>query len=83
MAEKEVFELSDDELLQEAKKIKLSNVGDALIIGVLIGISIYSSVKNGFGLLTFLPLIYAPIAAKHRSRNTKLKDQIKQRRLEY
>lgn len=81
MTEKELAELSDQELLQEAKKNKFSNLTDALIIGVLIGISIYSTVKNGFGLLSFLPLVYGPIAAKNRIRNKKLKDLLRERQL--
>jgi hypothetical protein len=81
MAQKELAELTDQELLQEAKKIKSTNITDAVIFGVLIGIAIYSSVKNGFGLLSFLPLVYTPIAAKNRIKNKALEDLLKERNL--
>jgi hypothetical protein len=52
MTQEELAALTDQELLQEAKKIKSANLTDAIIIGVLIGIAIYSTVKNGIGLLS-------------------------------
>jgi hypothetical protein len=81
MQQKELAELTDQELLQEAKKIKSTNLTDGVIIGVLIGIAIYSTVKNGFGLLSFLPLIYIPIAAKNRTKNKAVNDLLKERNL--
>lgn len=47
---KELTEYSDEELLEEGKKIKSSNIMDAMMIGVLIGISLYSAFRNGVGL---------------------------------
>lgn len=82
MSKKNLTELTDEELLQEAKKIKSSTIFDALIFGVLIGIAIYSSVKNGFGLLTFLPIIYTPIALKNKIRNRELKKLLTEKSLE-
>ncbi len=81
MAKKIALELTDDELLQEVKKMKTTTIFDALIFGILIGIAIYSSVKNGFGLLTFLPLIYVPIAGKNRIKNKELKQLLIERNL--
>ncbi len=81
MKQKELAEFTDQELLQEAKKIKSTNLNDALIFGILIGIAIYSAVKNGFGLLSFLPLLYTPIAAKNRIRNKEVEDLLKKRNL--
>ncbi len=60
MKQKILAELTDEELLLEAKKNKPTMLYDTVIVGFLIGIAIYSSVKNGFGLLTFLPLVYTP-----------------------
>jgi len=34
------------------------------IIGFMAGVACYSTVKNGFGFLTFLPVIFFPIGAK-------------------
>lgn len=81
MSQEQLAALTDEELLLEAKKSKKVKIYDAAIIGVLIGIAIYSSVKNGFGLLTFLPLVYLPIAARNKSKNTELEKVLKERNL--
>ncbi len=81
MKQKELTELTDQELLLVAKRSNTTKVYDAVIIGLLFGIAIYSSVKNGFGLLTFLPLIYVPIAAKNKSKNNELEKLLKERNL--
>jgi hypothetical protein len=81
MTQKELAELTDQELLQEAKKIKSTKLFDGLIFGVLIGIAIYSIFKSGFGLFTFLPLVYTPIAAKNMKANKALEDVLKERKL--
>jgi hypothetical protein len=79
--QKELSELTDQELLQEAKKNKPNSLYDAVIFGILIGIAIYSTVNNGFGLLTFLPLVYIPIAAKNKTKNIALEKLLKERNL--
>lgn len=81
MDQKNILELTDEELLQQAKKIKSTNMFDAAAIGILMGIAIYSSVKNGFGLLTLLPLIYVPIAAKNKKKNKALEELLAERNL--
>lgn len=81
MKQKESAELTDEELLEEAKKNKSTKRYDAVIFGVLIGIAAYSSIKNGFGFLTFLPLVYVPIAAKNRTKNKELEKLLKERNL--
>jgi hypothetical protein len=73
--------LTDEELLQEAKKIKSTTIYDALFIGFLVGIAVYSSVKNGFGLLSFIPLVYLPIAAKNKKKSNELKKLLQERNL--
>jgi hypothetical protein len=47
----------------------------------LIGIAAYSSVKNGIGLITFLPLVYIPLAAKNKTKNKELEKLLKERNL--
>ncbi len=81
MKQNKLAELTDEELLQEAKRTKPTKIYDAVIIGFLIGIAIYSSVKNGFGLLTFLPLVYLPIAGKNKMKNKGLEKLLKERNL--
>jgi hypothetical protein len=81
MKQKEVTELTDQELLQEAKKMKPYALYDAVLIGALVGIALYSAVKNGFGFLTFLPLIYVPIAAKNKAKHKEVQKLLKERKL--
>ncbi|MEQ8246012.1 FUSC family protein [Fulvivirga sp.] len=78
---KELLELTDEELLKEAKTLNPTKVYDAAIFGVLVGISIYSSVTNGFGLLTFLPLVYIPIANKNKTKRKEVERLLNERGL--
>jgi len=59
MKQKELSELTDQELLDEAKKRKSTSIMNAVFIGFLIGIIIYSIVKNSLGFLTLIPLFLA------------------------
>lgn len=81
MNQKKLAELTDEELLAEAKRMKPTKIYDAVIFGFLVGIAIYSSATNGFGLLTFLPLVYVPIAARNKSKNDGLQKLLKERGL--
>ncbi len=56
MKQKELSVLSDQELLDEAKKMKSFSITNAFIIGFLVGIIVYSFAKNSWGLLTIIPL---------------------------
>ncbi len=78
---KESAGLTNEELLQEAKKSRSVYIMDAVILGFLIGVAVYSAVRNGFGLLTFLPLVYLPIAARNRTKNEELKKLLRERGL--
>lgn len=81
MKPKALSEVTDQQLLDLAKKNKPTTLYDAVIFGVLIGIAIYSTVVNGFGLLTFLPLVYLPIAAKNTAKTKELKNRLNERNL--
>ncbi|HOX81563.1 MAG TPA: FUSC family protein [Chryseolinea sp.] len=82
MTQKVLAELTNEELLGEAKKTKSSKIFDALAIGLLVGIAIYSSITNGIGLITFLPLVYIPIAARNNIKRKELEKLLKERNLE-
>lgn len=81
MKQNKYSDLSDEELLEQVKNMKPTKIYDAVFFGVLIGIAIYSTVKNGFGLLTFLPLVYLPIAAKNKNKIKELEKLLKERNL--
>jgi riboflavin transporter FmnP len=59
MQQKILSELTEQELLQEAKKMKSTSITNAVIIGFLVGIVIYSVAKNGLGFFTLIPLFIA------------------------
>lgn len=81
MIKKEVTEYTDEELRLEIQQIKSSNILNAVLIGVMIGIAIYSTVKNGLGILTFFPLFFVPMMIKKRARKKVLEEQMKERNL--
>ena len=81
MAQKEPAARTNEELLQEAKKIRPTTIMDAVIVGFLIGVAIYATVKGGLGLLTFLPLVYLPIAARNKTKHRALEALLNERGL--
>ncbi|MFC7772385.1 hypothetical protein [Flavobacterium sp. GCM10027622] len=62
-------ELSDQELVQKVKKLKINKIIDAVVIGITLGIAIYSAVKNGLEFFTFFPLIITYIILRNSSNN--------------
>jgi hypothetical protein len=83
MTNKDFSEFTDQELLNEAKKMKSFSISNALIIGVLVGIIFYSIVKNSWGLLTLIPLyfIYKMINDPKNKRSKDLEELLKVRNL--
>lgn len=81
MKPKEVSELTDAELLQEVQKIKSTLIINAVLIGIMIGVATYSTVKNGLGILTFFPLFFIPLFTKNVTRKKAVDQQIKERNL--
>jgi len=56
MERKKLGELTNEELLNEAKKMKSTAIINATLIGFLIGILIYSVAVNNLGFLTLILL---------------------------
>lgn len=73
--------ISDADLLSEVKRNRKYKTYDSVIFGFLVGVAIYSTVNNGFGLMTFLPLVYLPIAGKNRKRYDTMKNELLNRGL--
>lgn len=69
MKEKDLSELSDQELLDKKQKLKSSKIINAVLIGFLIGIAVYSSVKHGIGFFTIFPLIFILILTTQWKKN--------------
>jgi hypothetical protein len=54
--QKELSAYTNQELLDEVKKLKSFSITNAFVIGFLIGVIIYSVIENTWGLLTLIPL---------------------------
>ena len=59
MTQKELSELSDQELSIEAKKMKSASITSALLIGFMFGVVAWGVAKNNLGFLTLIPLFFA------------------------
>ena len=83
MNQKALSELTDQELLDESKKIKSFSITNAFFIGFLIGIVVYSVVKNSWGMLTLIPLyfVYKLINDPKNKRVQELEILLKERNL--
>jgi len=81
MKQKELSELTDQELLQEAKKMKSASIINALLIGFMIGIVIYSILKNSIGFFTLIPLFFVFKVFHKPKKNKELNELLKERDL--
>ena len=82
MNQKELTELTNQELIEEVEKIKPSPIVDAFFIGFLVGIIIYSLIVNSWGFLTLIPLFMVYKLLKKSKRNEVLKKELKDRGLQ-
>mgnify|MGYP006309597135 CR=1 FL=1 len=82
MNQKEISELTDQELIEEDKKIKPSPIVDAFFIGFLIGIIIFSVAANSWGFVTLIPLFLIYLLLKKSKRKTALQKELKERNLQ-
>jgi hypothetical protein len=69
-------DLSEHALLKKMKNLQTNKIVDATIIGVTIGIAIYSLVKNGLEFFTFFPLILAYMIFRNSANNKILEKEI-------
>jgi hypothetical protein len=85
MKEENLSTLTDQELLDEAKKMKSSAIMHALLIGIMIGIVIYGFAKSNLGFFALIPLFFA-FKVFHNPENNKkykvLRRLLKERNLE-
>lgn len=82
MTENELKDLSDQQLLEEAKKIRKVRIQYAVMIGFLIGIVIFSFAHNSWGFLTLIPLYFAYKLIKNPDHNKEVLDKLlKERKL--
>jgi F0F1-type ATP synthase assembly protein I len=58
MKQEERSELTEQELKDKAKKKRSTAIINAILIGFLVGIIIYSAVNNRLGFFTLIPLFF-------------------------
>ncbi|MBT8302052.1 MAG: FUSC family protein [Maribacter sp.] len=81
MDQKELSQLTDNELLEVAKNTKPSPLIDAFFIGFLVGIIVYSVATNTWGFLTLIPLFLIYVFLKKPKQYETLKKELKKRNL--
>ena len=74
--------LSDQELMEEFKKIKPSPVFDAFFIGFLVGILIYGAASNAWGFALLIPLFLIYLFLKKPKRYKALKEEMEKREIQ-
>ena len=85
MEQIEYTQMTDQELLVEAKKLKSFSITNALLIGFLAGGIFYSIVKSSWGMLTLIPLyfIYKLINDPKNKKIKELQNLFKERNLKW
>lgn len=79
---KKLSELSDEELLKKAKKMKSTAITSAFIIGFMFGVILWSVAKNTWGLFTLIPLyIIYKVINDSKSDKEELENLLKDRNL--
>lgn len=81
MKEKELSELTDQELLEKAKKLKSTAIINAVFIGAMFGIIFYSVAKNSLGWFTLIPLFLAYKLLNNSKDHKELERLLKERNL--
>lgn len=81
MTQKPLSELSDEELLEKAKKKQSMDITNALLIGFMMGVVVYSIVKNTWGFFTLLPLFIAYKLYNNSKKDKALEEILKERNL--
>ena len=74
-------ELNVEELMAEGKKRKSALTLHAFIIGLAVGIAVYSTVKNGFGFFAFFPLLFIISGIRASNKLKSVRAELKSRTL--
>ncbi|MBI1268154.1 MAG: FUSC family protein [Cryomorphaceae bacterium] len=81
MEEINLAELSDQQLLELAGKMKKSAIMHALVIGFMVGVVFYSVVESTWGLLTLIPLYFIRKLVANSDQYDEVKRLLKERNL--
>ena len=77
----DLTKLTLEELLIEQKKRKSNYTIGAFLVGMMIGVAVWSAVKNGFGILLFIPLLFGYWFRNAKSDYDEIKKEITSRNL--
>lgn len=85
MDQKDYSQMTDIELLDEAKRMKRFSIANALLIGFLVGVVAYSIFKSTWGMLTIIPIyfIYKMINDPRSKKVKELQGILKKRNLQW
>jgi hypothetical protein len=82
MEQKNLSNLTDEELRKEAKRLKNKPIISAFLIGFLFGIVVFSVAVNSFGFLMLIPLFLIYKLTRPSAEDEALLAVIKERNLE-
>tara|TARA_R110002072_G_scaffold196769_1_gene354147 strand:+ start:216 stop:464 length:249 start_codon:yes stop_codon:yes gene_type:complete len=81
MRPQDFSDLTDQELLDEAKKVKSNAIMNATLIGFMVGVVIYGVAKNNLGFFFLIPLFLAFKFFHKPQNNEALEKVLKERNL--
>ena len=81
MTKLDLTQLTNEELFLELKKRKTSYQTGAFLVGMMIGVAVWSAVQNGFGIFLFTPLLFAYWFRNAKPDYDEVKKEIKHRNL--
>ena len=74
-------QLNMEELMAEEKKRKSALTFHAFLIGLAVGIAVYSTVRNGLGFFAFFPLLFIISGNRASNKLKSVRAEIKSRGL--
>ena len=81
MNQNKYSQFTDEQLLIEKKKLKSTNLINAILIGAAVGVAAYSFYYKGFSFFTLFPLLFVYWFVKSKNSTKELEDEIKSRNL--
>lgn len=81
MAKKEFADFTNQELIDEKKKVQYNKTANATLIGICVGIALFSLYKNGLVFFTYFPLILTYPFIKNDKKIKELENELKSRKL--
>lgn len=81
MSQNKYSGFSDEQLLLEQKKLKSTNLINAILIGAAIAVAAYSFYNKGFSFFTLFPLLFVYWFWSSKKNTQELEAEIKSRNL--